>query len=56
MATLEATATRHRYTDKSVEIHLSRPHVEDKKGWGSGSKKALNYGKQGRQTANKNIA
>ena len=44
-------AVRHTY--KSVEI-LTNPQT--KKGGGSGNKKALSYGKQGRQTANENVA
>ena len=50
----------HSHTDKSVKI-LSNPHtyqshvMKTRKG-GSGSKKALNYGKQGRQTTNRNVA
>ena len=50
----------HSHIDKSVEI-LSNPHnyqshvMKTRKG-GSGSKKALNYGKQEKQTANGNIA
>ena len=38
--------------------YLPRSHDGEEKGWGSGSgsKKALNYGKQGRQIADKNVA
>ena len=63
MATLIAETTLHHPTDKAVEI-LTNPHtyqgqmIKMRKGGGSGSgsKKALNYGKQGSQTANENVA
>ena len=64
MATLRAMTTRQRHTDKSVDI-LTNSHpysmckgntMKTRKGGQSGSQKALNYGKQDRQTGNKNIA
>ena len=64
MATLTAVTARHHHTDKSVDI-LTNPHtysmckgktMKTRKAGQSGSQKALNYGKQDRQTGNKNIA
>jgi len=38
-------------------MHLtSLPIDEDRKGWGEWDQKALNYGQQGRETANENVA
>jgi len=58
-ATLRVATTQHHPTTNPI---LTNPHtyqghmMKTKKGEGSGSKTALNYGKQGRQTANKNKA
>ena len=63
MATLRAVTTRHRHTDKSVDI-LTNPYtysmckgntMKTRKGAQSGSQKALNYGKQHRQTWKKQL-
>ena len=61
VATLRAVTTWHCHTDKLVEILINPLTYEDhmmetQKGGGSGNKMALSYGKQGRLTANKNIA
>ena len=63
MATQRAVTTRHCHTDKSVDI-ITDPHtysmckgktMKTKKAGQSGSQKALNYGKQDRQTGKKQL-